>query len=63
MKITQVEVFLLQKPLSSTMRISRGGFTVRTHAIVRLSTDNGITGLGEGVGNATLVKAIIERQM
>lgn len=45
------------------MRISRGGFKIRTHAIVRVSTDEGITGLGEGVGNAPLVKAIIEAQM
>jgi len=63
MTITKVEVFLLRKQLSSTMRISRGGFAVRTHAIVRVTTDNDITGLGEGVGNASLVKAVIESQM
>lgn len=60
MQITRVNVYLLRKPLTSTMRISRGGFTVRTHAIVEVQTDEGITGLGEGVGNAAFVKAIIE---
>ena len=63
MKITEIRVFLLQKKLSSPMRISRGGFTIRTHAIVELHTDEGITGLGEGIGNARLVKAILEGQM
>ena len=63
MKITEIRVFLLQKKLSSPMRISRGGFTIRTHAIVELHTDEGITGLGEGIGSARLVKAILEGQM
>jgi len=63
MKITSIKVFLLQKKLSSTMRISRGGFDVRNHTIVEVHTDEGITGLGEGVGNAHLVKAILEGQM
>ena len=63
MKISSIRVFLLQKKLSSTMRISRGGFDVRNHTIVEVHTDEGITGLGEGVGNAHLVKAILEGQM
>ena len=60
MKITEIKVFLLQKNLSSTMRISRGGFNIRNHTIVEVHTDEGITGLGEGVGNAHVVKAILE---
>lgn len=60
MQINRVKVHLLRKPLTSTMRISRGGFTVRTHALVEVGTDEGITGLGEGVGNAAFVKAIID---
>ncbi len=63
MEITEIKVFLLQKSLSSTMRISRGGFNVRNHTIVEVHTDEGITGLGEGVGNAHLVKEILEGQM
>jgi L-alanine-DL-glutamate epimerase-like enolase superfamily enzyme len=60
MKITDIKVHLFKKQLSSTMQISRIGFQVRSHAIVEVITDEGISGLGEGVGDADLVKAIIE---
>lgn len=60
MKITEVKTYLLQKNLSSSMRISRGGFNVRHHTIVEVHTDQGITGLGEGVGNAPLIKGILD---
>ena len=63
MIITAVKVFLLQKQLTSSMHISRGGFSVRDHVIVEVHTDEGVTGLGEGVGNACLIKAILEGQM
>lgn len=63
MRVTDVEVFLLQKPLTSTMRISRGGFTTRSHCLVRVTTDAGITGLGEGIGTAAAVKGIVEQHM
>jgi len=63
MKITNIEVFSLQKELSSTMQISRGGFSIRNHTLVRVETDQGITGLGEGIGNAHLIKAILKEQM
>jgi D-galactarolactone cycloisomerase len=63
MKISKVEVILLQKQLTSTMNISRGGFNVRTHALVKVTTDQGITGLGEGVGDALMIKSIIEGKM
>jgi len=58
--ITKVEVLLTRKNLKTTMRISRGGFTVRQHALVKVHTDSGIIGWGEGIGNASLVKSIIE---
>lgn len=45
------------------MRISRGGFNKRNHAIVQIETDEGLTGLGEGVGTAAYVKAIIDAHM
>ena len=63
MIITEIKVYLLQKQLSSSMRISRGGFSVRSHVIVEVQTDEGVTGLGEGVGDAYLIKAILEGQM
>jgi D-galactarolactone cycloisomerase len=60
MKITEVKVYHLQKHLSSTMQISRGGFQVRNHIIVQVITNAGIYGLGEGVGNANYIKALLE---
>jgi len=63
MKIIEIRVHLLHKKLSTSMNISRGGFNVRTHAIVEVITDQGINGLGEGVGDAALVKAIIETRL
>jgi len=63
MKIAKVQVILLQKKLTSTMKISRGGFDVRTHALIKVTTDQGVTGLGEGVGDALMVKSIINGKM
>lgn len=60
MKIARVEAFLLEKALTSTMRISRGGFTKRVHCLVRVHTECGIIGLGEGIGTAAYVKALID---
>ena len=63
MKITEIRVHLLQKKLTSSMRISRGGFDVRNHLIVEVVTDEGITGLGEGIGNARLIQQILSGAM
>ena len=63
MKITDIKVFILKKKLSSSMVISRGGFNTRTHAIVEVHTDEGLSGLGEGVGDAVLVGAIVEKRL
>jgi L-alanine-DL-glutamate epimerase-like enolase superfamily enzyme len=60
MKIKDVRVHLLRKKLSSSMQISRGGFTFREHAVVEVITDAGASGLGEGVGDPRMVKAIID---
>ena len=63
MKIKKIHVHLLQKKLTSSMRISRGGFDVRHHLIVEVVTDEGITGLGEGIGNARLIRQILTGSM
>lgn len=63
MKIVEIKVHPLKRHLSSSMHISRQGFKVRSHAIVEVITDEGITGLGEGIGNADLVTAIVQKQM
>ncbi len=59
MQIRDVRVHVLEKPLRATMRISRGGFQVRRHAIVEVRTDEGVSGLGEGVGHPELVRAMV----
>ena len=63
MKISKVQTILLQKKLTSTMKISRGGLDVRTHALIKVTTDQGLTGLGEGVGDAFMIKSIIDGKM
>lgn len=63
MKITQVEIIVLKKDLTSSMRISRGGFKTRTHLLVRVHTNEGITGLGEAVGNTSLIHGILTHDL
>lgn len=60
MKAGKVEVIEIRKELGATMAISRGGFPVRTHTLVRITTDAGLTGLGEAVGNAAHARAVLE---
>lgn len=63
MKIKQIEIVVLKKNLTSSMKISRGGFKTRTHLLVRLHTDEGITGLGEAVGNAASIHGILKNDL
>jgi L-alanine-DL-glutamate epimerase-like enolase superfamily enzyme len=60
MKIVKVEVIGLRKQLACSMAISRGGFSVRTHTLVRLWTDEGQSGLGEAVGNADYAQDLLQ---
>ena len=57
--IVSVDVYLFRKPLIKEMRISRGGFTVREHAIVRVTTRSGHIGFGEGIGTASSIFEIL----
>jgi L-alanine-DL-glutamate epimerase-like enolase superfamily enzyme len=63
MKITDVKVHLLAKKCATTVAASRGSTDYRFHAIVEVETDEGISGLGEGIGQATLVKTIVETKL
>jgi D-galactarolactone cycloisomerase len=63
MKIKEIRAHLLQKNLTSSMMISRGGFKLRHHVIVEVITDEGVTGLGEGVGDAFLIQQILSGSM
>lgn len=59
MKIEKINSYMLKKELSSGMQISRGGFKTRYHCIIEVVTDQGITGLGEGIGNANYVQGLM----
>ena len=59
MKIVRVEAHLLEKRLNSSMWISRGGFSVRRHALVEVETDDGIVGYGEGIGDASRIQTLL----
>lgn len=63
MKITDVEVIILSKPLGKPFVTSRAQFDRRIATLVQVSTDEGITGLGESIGNPVTVKGVIEKQL
>jgi len=63
MKITDVEVIVLSKPLSRPFVTSRAQFDRRTATLIQVSTDEGITGLGESVGNPFSIKGVVEKQL
>ncbi len=47
MKIAKVEVFPVSLPLKKPFRIALGSMTHSSHAVVRITTDDGIIGYGE----------------
>jgi L-alanine-DL-glutamate epimerase-like enolase superfamily enzyme len=47
LKITDVEIFLFDIPLSSPFRIAIGTMTAANDLLVRIRTDQGVTGIGE----------------
>lgn len=61
MRISEIRVHLLHKELIAAMHISRGGFNIRTHAIVEVITDCGLIGVGEAIGSSSLIASIIEK--
>ncbi len=63
MKITDVKVHVLVKKTAQRIYSSRGSRDYRSHAIVEVETDEGISGLGEGIGNPPLVKSVIETSL
>ncbi len=63
MKITDVKMHMLAKKCATDIYVSRGSEGYRFHAVVEVETDEGISGLGEGIGNVTLVKSIVETKL
>ena len=52
MKITKIEVFQLQKEITPSFGWSQGWTNVRGTGLVRIATDNGLVGWGEGSSGA-----------
>ena len=59
MRITEIEAVVLKKPMKKPLVVSRGSFAARTAVLVLVHTDEGVTGLGESVGEPSGVVAIL----
>jgi len=60
MKIKKIEPFVVNQYLKEPFHFSQWEYQSRTICLVKITTDNGIYGWGEGYGPANLVKAGIE---
>ena len=65
MKITDIRATLLSSvvPEEKRWRTDLGVAVKMDNCIVEIDTDEGITGIGAGQGNSTVVKAIVETQL
>lgn len=60
MKITKVETFVLTDQLKETFFFSQWAYSERRICIVKITTDNGVSGWGEGYGPADVIRAGIQ---
>ena len=60
MKIKSIEPIVVSQKLKETFHFSQWEYDTRTICLVRITTDNGTYGWGEGYGPASLVKAGID---
>jgi D-galactarolactone cycloisomerase len=60
MKITNIEPIIVNHKLNKSFYFSQGEYNMRTICLVKITTDSGTYGWGEGYGPAFLVKAGIE---
>jgi len=60
MKIIQVETFVLSNQLKEAFSFSQWSYSERRICIVKITTDTGVCGWGEGYGPADVIKAGIE---
>jgi len=57
MKITKVEAFVLSNQLKETFFFSQWAYSERRICIVKITTDEGVVGWGEGYGPADVIKS------
>jgi D-galactarolactone cycloisomerase len=60
MKIEKIEPIIISQKLSEPFHFSQWEYQTRTICIVKVTTDDGLFGWGEGYGPAELVKAGVE---
>ena len=60
MKITKVEAFILKDQLKGSFFFSQWAYSERRICIVKITTDTGVHGWGEGYGPADVIKAGIK---
>lgn len=63
MRITEIEVVRLTKPLARPLVVSRAAMSARSAILVLVHTDEGVTGLGESVGDPAGVVPVIREQL
>ena len=56
MKIVQVQPLIVSQNLSQPFSFSQWEYSKRTICLVKITTDNGIVGWGEGYGPAEVIK-------
>jgi D-galactarolactone cycloisomerase len=60
MKIKNIEAFVVSQDLKEPFYFSQWEYKTRTICLVKITTENGTYGWGEGYGPAHLVKAGID---
>jgi D-galactarolactone cycloisomerase len=63
MKITEITPVLLSRQLDRPLGTSRGDMHARTACLIRVGTDEGIWGLGEGVGDPQAIAAVVRERL
>ena len=54
---------LVTKQLVSGMRISRGGFSQRKHLLIKATSENGLSGFGEAIGDAPRIHGFVHSEV
>ena len=60
MKITNIEAYVLSDKLEKAFYFSQWEYRERLICIVKITTDEGLVGWGEGYGPATVLRAGVE---
>ena len=62
MKIKDIEVFLLSDQLDEAFYFSQFSYSSRLICIVKVTTESGLVGWGEGYGPANIIKRLCKER-